>query len=102
MAQKRVELDNILRTTLGSSNVYFDPPETIKLKYPCIIYSLEGNTDMYADNKTYYRYKRYSMIYITQNADDPMADTLSDINFCKLVRYYTADNLYHYAFEIFY
>lgn len=102
MARTRADLDRILRTTLGTSNVYFDPPESFKLKYPCIIYSFEGNADMHADNKTYYRYKRYSMLYITQNADDQMADTLSDLSFCKLARSYTANNLYHYAFEIFY
>ena len=102
MAQTRVALDRILRTTLGTGNVYFDPPESFKLKYPCIMYSLEGNAEFHADDATYHRRKRYTMIYITQNADDPMAATLADLPYCRLSRAYTADGLWHYAFELYY
>ena len=102
MARTRVELDRILRTTLGSANVYFDPPESFKLKYPCIVYSLSNNQDINADNVNYYRLKRYSVIYITRDADDPMVDTLDDLKYCRMNRAYTADGLFHYAYDIYF
>lgn len=102
MAQTRIDLDKILRNTLGSSNVYFDPPESFKLRYPCIVYSYSGNVEFHADDRTYHRRKHYTMIYITQNADDLMVDKLSDLPFCRLARPYTSDGLRHYAYDIFY
>lgn len=102
MAQTRVDLDAILRTTLGSSNVYFDPPESFKLKYPCIVYSLSNNIERFADDSIYRRMKRYTLIYITKNADDPMIDTLDDLKYCNLNRAYASDNLFHYAYDIFF
>lgn len=100
MARTRVELDRILRTTLGSDHVYFDPPESFKLKYPCIVYSFNGNSDIFADDSKYRRMKRYTLIYITKNADDPMVDILDDLKYCRLNRPYTSDGLFHYAYDI--
>lgn len=102
MARSRVELDRILRTTLGSANVYFDPPESFKLKYPCIVYSLGGNSEIFAENSKYYNMKRYTITYITRDADDPMIDTLDELRFCRLSRPYTADGLFHYAYDIYF
>ena len=102
MARPRPELDAILRSTLGSTNVYFDPPESFKLKYPCIVYNLSGNYLRKADNKNYINMKRYTLIYITKDADDPMADVLEDLDHCSLDRPYSSDNLYHYAYTIYF
>lgn len=102
MARTRVQLDAILRTTLGSTNVYFDPPESFKLKYPCIVYSLSNHLEVFADNSKYYRLKRYTLVYITKDADDPMTDILDDLEYCRLSRAYTADGLYHYAYDIYF
>ena len=102
MARSRVELDRILRTTLGTANVYFDPPESFKLKYPCIVYSLNGINQRKADNKTYIGLKRYGLTYITQDADDPMVDTLEELDFCHLNRPYDANGLHHYAYDIYF
>ena len=102
MAQTRVELDRILRTTLGSTNVYFDPPESFKLKYPCIVYSLNTNVENFADDSVYRRMKRYSLLYITKNADDPMIDILDDLRYCRMNRFYASDGLFHYAYDIYF
>lgn len=102
MARTRVKLDRILRATLGTSNVYFDPPESFKLKYPCIVYSHSATNEVFAENAVYYDMKRYTLIYITKSADDPMADTIERLNYCHLSRPYTADGLYHYAYDIYF
>ena len=38
---KRVDLGNKLKEILGSNNVYFQPPDNLKMVYPCIRYRLE-------------------------------------------------------------
>ena len=37
---KRKDLQKLLEQTLGSRNVYFQPPATIKMQYPAIRYEL--------------------------------------------------------------
>ena len=102
MAQTRVTLDAILRATLGSSYVYFDPPESFKLKYPCIVYSESGTAERFADDSPYNRMKRYMLLYITRDADDPMADKIDDLRYCSLNRSYRSEGLYHYSYDLFY
>lgn len=102
MGRTRVELHHQLEAILGSKNVYYDPPESFKLKYPCIVYSLEGFADSYADNETYRRMRRYTMTYITSKAEDPIAEKLADIRYCTLNRPFVTSDLYHFAYTIFY
>ena len=102
MARTRVELDRILRTTLGTANVYFDPPESFKLKYPCIVYGLGAHVERFSENAVYSRMKRYNLTYITKDADDPMVETLEDLEYCHLNRPYTSDGLFHYAYDLFF
>ena len=99
---RRVELHNILVKTLGSRNVYFQPGSTVKLEYPCIIYSYAGPRDTPADNKTYHRNQRYTLIYVTRDPDDPLIDKLCDLQYCSFDRPYISDNLYHYSYSIYY
>ena len=39
MLNDRLALHELLCEKLGSRNVYFQPPESIKMKYPAIVYS---------------------------------------------------------------
>ena len=98
----REELDSLLCETLGSENVYFQPPENLKIRYPCIIYSLRGFNEHHADNNVYHRRREYDMVYITYDPDDAMIDTLADLPMCGMGKPYTADNLHHYPYTIYY
>lgn len=98
----REDLDALLCGTLGSDNVYFQPPENLRLKYPCIIYSLSGFYERHANNRTYHRRREYSMLYITRDPDDAMIEALADLEYCALGKPYTADDLHHYPYTIYY
>ena len=98
----REDLDALFCETLGSEYVYFQPPENLKIHYPCIIYSLDGHHDLHANNKTYYRKRRYSVLYITRDPDDAMIETLEDLPFCGMGTPYVADNLHHYPYTIYF
>ena len=49
----RLRFQSLLEGLLGSKHVYFQPPASITLVYPCIIYNLSDITISRADNKAY-------------------------------------------------
>jgi len=98
----REELDALLCETLGSENVYFQPPESIKITYPCIIYSLNGHFNVQADNVNYHRRREYELLYITRDPDSELIDRIVDLPYCSMGRPYTADNLHHYPYTIYF
>lgn len=102
MAKPRKELHQILVDILGSKNVYFQPPESIKLNYPCIIYHRAKNKVNYADDEIHIHYRQYEGIVIDKNPDSEIPDKLEKLQYCSLDKVYTADNLNHYAFTIFF
>lgn len=102
MARPRKELHQILVDSLGSKYVYFQPPESIKLTYPCIVYRRTGSYNKHADDDIYRHSKVYEGILITKDPDSDVPDKLEKLRYCSLERVYTADNLNHYAFKIYF
>ena len=82
-------------------HVYFQPPESVKLSYPCIVYQLDDHSEFHADDTTYLRMRRYSVTYITKNPDDLNVETIADMKYCRLNRFFTNDNLNHYVYTIY-
>ena len=83
-------------------NVYFQPPESVKLKFPCIIYSMGAIGAQYADNMSYLLHVPYELRYITSEADDELVFTLAQLPKCKHGKPYAKDNLYHHPYTIYY
>lgn len=102
MADKRLELQTKLETILGSKNVYFQPPESLKINYPAIVYSLDDYNSTFADNGVYLFHKRYSVTLIDKNPDSEFRDKIKGLPMCEFSRFYTKDNLNHYNFSLFY
>ena len=84
----------------STPNVYYQPPETIKLTYPCIIYNKSKKYAIHADNDKYLRYTSYDVMVISKDPDDPLVESVWDLNHCKHDRCYVSDNLHHDAFTI--
>lgn len=99
----RLELHEELCKLLGSRNVYFQPPESMKLKYPCIKYSLSGMSHKRANNKIYKSDNRYEVIIIDLDPDSIIyLKLLEHFQMCSFERTYTADDLNHYVLSIYY
>lgn len=96
----RLNLDATLRSICP--NVYFQPPESTKLKYPCIIYNLDNFDQVHADNLNYLLRAKYTVTYITRNSDDPAKVDLAEIPYCALTRSFVTDNLYHHVYSLYY
>lgn len=99
---RRVELHHKLEEVLGSKNVYFQPPVSLKLKYPCIVYNLETANDTNANDHLYRRLYRYTLTYITKDPDDPKRDLIDNLMYCRMNRFFISDNFNHFVYEIYY
>ena len=57
----------------------------------------------HADNIGYMQRDKYHVVYISKSpAMDKVHEILNHFPYCQLDRPYTADNLYHYSFELYY
>lgn len=102
MGRSRLEFDAILRNLLGSNNVYFQPPSSVKMKYDAIVYELDDIDVRHADNVPYLATRRYRVTLITKNPDNPLSDEIAKLPLTQFNRFYTADNLNHYVYIIYY
>lgn len=102
MGNRRLELHEMLCGILGTRNVYFQPPESIKMNYPAIVYSLDNVENKYANDGVYLSARRYSVIVIDKDPDSIIVDKIALLSKCRFDRFYTKDNLNHYVFELYF
>lgn len=101
--EKRLQLQAELERILGSKNVYFQTPPSFQMSYPCFRYELDEINTKYADNKVYAAKKAYLVTYISDDPDDDLSDVM--LHSFKLIHFdrpYTADNLHHFVYKIYY
>lgn len=99
----RLNLQTELEKILGSRNVYFQPPSSVRMQYDAIRYELSGKDLKRADNKIYRNTNRYDGVIITKKSDSVLPDQLlAHFEMCSFGSPYTADNLNHFPFTIYY
>lgn len=98
MARPRLELQALLASL--APNVYFQPPNNLKLKYPCIIYVRDDVDTTYADNRPYRLTKRYQITVIDQHPDSVIPDKVAELPTASFNRFFTADGLNHDVYTL--
>jgi hypothetical protein len=98
----RIELQKVLETLLGSKNVYFQPPTTVQMSYPCIVYRRTKIRSKFANNSNYLNHKEYTVTVIDKDPDSLIPDKLVVLPMCLHDRQYTANNLNHDVFTLFF
>ena len=98
----RLDLQSLLEEILESRNVYYKPPESIKMQYPAIRYSKKKIQSVYANNSKYLMRDCYELIVISRSPDHPVIKKLLALPYCSYDRPYVADNLYHDVLTIYY
>lgn len=99
---RRLELQTLLEGLLGTRNVYFQPPPSISLKYPCIVYNRQSIDTTHADNKPYKRKTRYQVTVIDSNPDSTIHEKVGALPMSSYDRFYAADNLNHDVYNLFF
>jgi hypothetical protein len=98
----RLEFEAVLKNILGSNYVYFQPPPSFKMTYPCIVYNSNGIVTKSAGNKPYLKNKRYSVSVIDSDPDSVVPDKIASLPKSYFDRHYVADNLNHDVFNVYY
>lgn len=98
------EFINILGTKKEKvTRVYFQPPASLRMEYPCIKYSLSGIDIKRADNIAYNCMNQYQVTVIDSDPDSVIPSQLIErFPTIRFDRPYTADNLNHYVFTLYY
>ena len=96
----RLKLQEELEKLLGTRNVYFQPPPSLKMKYPCIVYERARINTEYADNLPYKLDKVYYVTYIDSNPDSDTPIKLANFPMSAFQRHYVSENLYHDQYRI--
>lgn len=87
---------------LGSSNVYFQPPSNLIMKYPAIVYKRDNERTSFADNIAYRSMQRYMVTVIDRNPDSDIPDKIRELPLCSFARHYTADDLNHDVYNLYF
>ena len=98
----RLELQTMLEDILGRRNVYFQPPASIKMQYPAIVYSRSNIDNTNADDAMYTQNRSYEVTVIDANSDSSIVDRLSRIPKCRFDRHFSSDNLNHDVFTLYF
>lgn len=99
----RTELNAKFKQILGNDNVYYQPPESAKLKYDCIIYKNSAPYTRRANNKLYILQSQYQVTFITSNPVSTIPDRLlKEFPMIDRVNDFVSDGLYHYVYELYF
>jgi hypothetical protein len=100
MGQSRSQLHDILESI--TEHVYFQPPTNVKLSYPCIIYQRDYADTKFADDIPYNHTKRYQVTVIDRDPDSDIPDKVALLPMSIFNRFFTADDLNHDVYVVFF
>lgn len=97
----RIDVQNMLEELIGSRNVYFQPPSSMRIDYPCIVYSIKSVDNKYANNDIYKQDYFYELILVDSNPDSEYFHKLCKNPNCRFRNTYISDNLNHFVFNFY-
>jgi hypothetical protein len=100
MAQ-RLEVSALLHAISGPLEVYFQPPPSTQMVYPCIRYELDDEITEFADNIPYQVHERYKVTVIDRDPDSAIPGKVRQLPKTTFDRVYKADGLYHFVYNLF-
>lgn len=98
----RLNLQTKLEELLGSRNVYYQPPESLKMEYPAIRYSKSRLESRYADDIKYSKLTSYEVIVIDRNPDNGVIQKILELPYSSFERHYVSDNLNHDIINLYF
>jgi hypothetical protein len=88
----------------NTGKVYFQPPSSVQLNYPCWVVERSKVYQPKANDKTYLFRPGYKCMYM--NCDEPDPEVLEMISRryerCQYQNHYVVDNVHHDVFLIYY
>lgn len=98
----RTNLQNKLEEILGSENVYFQPPASVNINYPAILYFRKDIENVPANDDVYLQRHAYEVVVVDKKPDSEIVERVSLLPLCSFDRHYKSDNLNHDVFTLYY
>ena len=95
------ELQTTFEELLESKEVYYNPPASVKMRYPAVVYTRSEITNRFANNNVYRQWNQYEVTVISRDPDCDWIEKVSRMPRCSFVTSYVADNLYHNKFRLY-
>lgn len=101
LEQRSQELQAAFEELLGSRNVYYNPPESVKMSYDAIRFRRSSINNTFANDSVYVQLPpTFEVTVITRDPDAPIIEKVSKMPKCRFVTSYVADNLCHNIFTL--
>lgn len=92
----RIEMQELLEGIIGNSNVYFQAPPNVGMKYPAILYSFENFDRRDADNKPYILSGRWQITHMYKSIKNDLKEKfIFEIPNCSFDRRIVTDGIYN-------
>lgn len=98
----RLQLHSLLSYLLGSTNVYFQPPTSLEMSYPCIVYGLSNIDTKFGSNIPYKLTDQYTITVIDEDPDSLIPKKIAALPSCVFDRRFPSENLNHTVFKLSY
>ena len=95
MANTRLTLQGKLEEILGSRNVYYNPPESQKMNFPCIVYTKTYIKGIHADNNKYLDFTTYKITVVSKTPDHPAGKAIHNLPTTEFSTNYVKNGFYH-------
>lgn len=103
MARTRADLQTYLSNYVGKKGtVYCQTPRSSMMTYPAVVCTLNDDWKLDANNKKYVGYTRYMLTIIDRDIDSELSGLISNLPYCQFDRFYTADNLNHFVYTLYF
>lgn len=101
----RIDFQFYLENLLGPNErvkVYFHPPPSLVLSYPCVVYSRDGAEVKRANNSVYDHKWLYQVTVIDKSPESKLVTALKMNPKCDYVRSFQSDQLNHDIFNTYF
>lgn len=100
---RRLKLNELLEQVPTVKKAYFQPPENVKMEYPCIRYYRGRPSTDRADNVAYRYTQCYELIVIDPDPDSQIARYIVEhFPMAQINPTYVSNNLYHTPITLYF
>lgn len=82
--------------------VYFQPPPSLQMEYPCIVYQRDSANTKFADGSPYSYTQRYQVTLIDRNPDSDILRPIALLPLTVYDRGFAANGLNHDVFILYF
>lgn len=95
-------LADVLEKDVSEVHAYFQPPPSVTLSYPCIVYERDAARTNFAMNSPYEVTRKYQVMVIDRTPDSDIPQKVAELPTAVHIRTYSVDNLVHDVYSIYY